>query len=172
MLDTLAPIAMQAAATLTRRRETIAVADGATGGLILAGLLTVPGATRFCRGGGVIYSFKGREVLLGLSKEDLAGMESVTEPYALLQARAIRDRFDADWGIAESGSAGPGRHPGGVPTGRSCIAVVGPDIAVMTTIESGSEDRIHNMGAFALAALRFLNSTLEAASSGQDSFSN
>ena len=50
--------------------------------------------------------------------------------------------------------------------------MAGPDIAVVTTIESGSEDRIHNMGAFALAALQFLNSTLEAASSVQDSFSN
>ena len=163
MLDTLAPIAAQTAAILNRRRETIAVADGATGGLILAGLLTVPGATSFCQGGGVVYSFKGRDVLLGLSKEDLAGMESVTEPYAMLQARAIRDRFGADWGLAESGSAGPGKHPGGAPTGRSCIAVAGPGIAIATTFESGSEDRIHNMGAFALAALQFLNSTLEAA---------
>jgi nicotinamide mononucleotide (NMN) deamidase PncC len=100
-------------------------------------------------------------VLLGLSKEDVAGMRSVTEPYTLLQARAIRDRFGADWGIAESGSAGPGKHPRGAPTGRSCIAVAGPGIAVATTVESGSEDRIHNMSAFALAALQFLNSVLE-----------
>lgn len=161
MLDILAPLAANAAATLMQRGETIAVADGATGGLISAGLLTVPGATRFCMGGGVIYSFKGRDILLGLSREERAGMESVTEAYALLQARAIRDRFGADWGIAESGSAGPGRHPRGAPTGRSCIGVVGPGIALATTVESGSEDRIHNMGAFARAALQFLNLVLE-----------
>lgn len=88
-------------------------------------------------------------------------MKSVTEPYALRQARAIRDRFGADWGIAESGSAGPGKHPRGATTGRSCTAVAGPGIAVATTFESGSEDRIYNMGAFALAALQFLNSVLE-----------
>ena len=163
MLDTFYPIAAQIAVILNRRRETIAVADGATGGLVLAGLLTVPGATSFCQGGGVVYSLKGRDVLLGLSKRDLAGMDAVTEPYALLQARAIRDRFGADWGVAESGSAGPGRHPRGAPTGRSCIAVTGPDIAVATTIESGSEDRIHNMETFALEALRFLKTTLEGA---------
>ena len=161
MLDTLAPLAAQAAVLLNRRRETIAVADGATGGLIQAGLLTVPGATNFCLGGGVIYSFKARDLLLGLSKKDVASMKSVTEPYSLLQARAIRDRFGADWGIAESGSAGPGKHPRGAPTGRSCIAVAGPGIAVATTFESESEDRMYNMGAFALAALQFLNSVLE-----------
>lgn len=163
MLDTLAPIAARTAALLTERRQTIAVADGATGGLILAGLLTVPGATRFCRGGGVVYSLKGRDILLDLSRDELAGMESVTERYALLQARGIRDRFEADWGIAESGAAGPDQHPRGAPAGRSCIAVVGPEVSAAITFESGSNHRIANMGAFAGAALRFLAETLERA---------
>ena len=127
----------------------------------MAGLLTVPGATRFCLGGGTIYSLKARDLLLGLSRNDVAGMKSVTEPYALLQAAAIRDRFGADWGIAESGSAGPANHPRGAPTGRSCIAVAGPGVAAATTFESGSDDRVHNMEAFALEALQFLHSLLE-----------
>lgn len=134
-LETLAPLAAQAAAMLRERGQTIAVADGATGGLISAGLLTVPDATDFCRGGGVIYSLRGRAILLDLGRKQLAGMESVTEPYALLQARAIRDRFGADWGIAETGSAGPATHPRGAPTGRSCIAVTGPGIAIARTID-------------------------------------
>lgn len=163
MLDILAPIAASAGAILMDRRETVAVADGATGGLILAGLLTVPGATRFCRGGGVIYSLKGRDVLLGLPRDALAGMESVTEEYALLQARAIRDRFAADWGIAETGSAGPGQHPRGAPSGRSCIAVAGPESAVAFTFDSGTDNRIANMTAFTEAALAFLLKQLEQA---------
>jgi nicotinamide-nucleotide amidase len=161
MLETLAPLGARAAAVLTARRETIAVADGATGGLILAGLLTVPGATRFCRGGGVVYSLQGRDVLLGLSREELAGMESVTESYAQLQAGAIRDRFGADWGIAESGAAGPDQHPRGAPIGRSCIAIAGPEIALALTFESGTTNRIANMEAFAERALRLLADTLE-----------
>lgn len=161
MLDALAPVAARAGAILMERRETIAVADGATGGLILAGLLTVPGATRFCRGGGVVYSLRGRDILLGLSRDELAGMESVTERYALVQAEAIRARFGADWGVAETGSAGPDQHPRGAPAGRSCIAVSGPGIAVATTFNSGTSNRITNMGMFAEAALSFLVETLE-----------
>lgn len=156
MIETLAPLALKAAALLRERGQTIAVADGATGGLISAGLLTVPGATDFCRGGGVIYSLRGRGILLGLGRGELAGAESVTEPYALLQARAIRDNFGADWGIAETGSAGPVTHPRGVPAGRSAIAVAGPGVAVSRTIETGSNDRIANMSAFAMAALELL----------------
>lgn len=163
MLDQLAPIAADIGAALKARGQKIAVADGATGGLISAGLLTVPGATGFCVGGGVVYSFKGRDILLGLSREELKGAESVTESYAALQARAIRDRFGADWGIAESGSAGPGLHPRGAPTGRSWIAVAGPGVAVATMVETGSEDRIANMQAFALAALTFLRDVLDGA---------
>ncbi|ATE66959.1 CinA family protein [Rhizorhabdus dicambivorans] len=156
MLDQLFPLAARAAAMLRERGQTIAVADGATGGLISAGLLTVSGATDFCRGGGVIYSLRGRNVLLGLGREELAGMESATEPYALLQARAIRDRFGSDWGIAETGSAGPLTHPRGVPAGRSAIAVAGPGVEIARTIETGDSDRIANMGAFAMAALELL----------------
>ncbi len=162
MFDQLAILGGRAGEALKARKQTIAVADGATGGLISAGLLTVPGATGFYLGGGVIYSFKGRDILLALDPAELKGMKSVTEPYALLQARAIRDRFGADWGIAESGSAGP-THPMGVPAGQSCIAVVGPGVAVTKLVDTQSEDRIGNMQAFALAALGFLDETLAAA---------
>jgi PncC family amidohydrolase len=161
MIEQLAALGGRAGAELKERRQTIAAADGATGGLISAGLLTVPGATGFYLGGGVIYSFKGRDILLALDPAELKGMKSVTEPYALLQARAIRDHFGADWGIAESGSAGPA-HPFGVPAGRSCIAVVGPGVSLVRSIDTGREERIANMEAFALAALGLLNEALGA----------
>ena len=159
MIEDLADLAAPAGAALKDRKQSIAVADGATGGLISAGLLTVPGATAFYVGGGIIYSFRGRDILLGVDEAQLKGMKSVTETYALLQARAIRDRFGADWGIAESGSAGP-THPFGVPAGKSCIAIVGPEVAVTRLVDTGSENRLANMEAFARAALGFLNEVL------------
>ena len=160
MIEQLVQVAGHVGEALKGRGQTIAVADGATGGLISAGLLSVPGATAYYVGGGVIYSLKGRDILLDLDKAELTGMRSVTEPYALLQARAIRDRFGSDWGIAETGSAGPAIHPARINAGISCIAVAGPGIAIASTIETGSTDRVANMQAFALAALRLLNDVL------------
>lgn len=160
MIDQLASLGADAADLLKQRSQTIAVVDGATGGLISFGLLTVPGATGFYTGGGIVYSLKGRDILLDLSKEEVKGMRSVTESYALLQARAIRDRFGADWGVAESGSAGPGAHPYGIAAGVSATAVVGPGVSIARTIETGSADRIGNMNAFALAALSLLKDVL------------
>ena len=104
------------------------------------------------------------DILLGLPREELAGYESVTEDYARVQAEAIRANFRADWGIAESGAAGPEPHPRGAPAGRTCIAVSGPDLTVSITVDTGLTDRIDNMGAFTQAALTFLRDTLENAS--------
>ena len=160
MLDELTPLAARVAETLKARGQTVAVADGASGGLISAGLLTIAGATRFYMGGGVVYSLKGRDILLDLEPEALKGMRSVTEPYALLQARAIRDRFGADWGVAESGSAGPGKHPFGADAGMSAIAVVGPGVALARTVNTGEADRVRNMQSFALAATSLLDEAL------------
>lgn len=160
MIDDLLPIAARIAARLLERGETVAIADGATGGLLSAALIAVPGATRFYPGGGVVYSLHGREVLLGLTREELRGMRSVTEDYALAQARAIRSRFAADWGLAETGSAGPGKHPRGPDAGTSAFAVAGTDGEFCMSMATGSENRLANMIAFAAGALTLLETAL------------
>ena len=160
MIDELHPQALRIAALLRERGEKIAVADGATGGLIAASLLTVPGALDFFVGGGVVYSFRARDVLFDLPREAYKGMRGASEEYALLQARAIRDNFGAEWGIAESGSVGGSSHPTGAPAGRSIAAVAGPGGEWTQVTETSSDDRIANMQAFTRAALDHLEAVL------------
>jgi hypothetical protein len=93
MLDQLQALAAPCAAILMERGQSVAVADGSTGGLIAAGMLTIPGGIKFFRGGGVLYSLKGRQVLFGLEPEAFDGLKPVTGPYTLLQADAIRRRL-------------------------------------------------------------------------------
>ena len=151
------PQALRIAALLRARGEKVAVADGATGGMIAASLLTVPGALDFFVGGGVVYSFRARDVLFDLPREAYKGMRGASEDYALLQARAIRDNFHAEWGLAESGSVGGSTHPSGAPAGRSVAALVGPDgFAATRIIETCSDDRIANMHAFTRNALELI----------------
>ena len=158
-------LAAQIARRLRARGEKVAVADGATGGLIAASLLTVPGALDFFVGGGVVYSFRARDVLFALPREAYKGMRGATEEYALLQARAIRDNFGSEWGIAESGSVGGSSHPSGAPAGRSVVAIVGPgERKVICSIETASDDRIANMEAFTRNALEALKDALGGAS--------
>ena len=160
-LSDLAQVGARAGALLVARGQSLAVVDGATGGLISAGLLAMPGASAFYRGGGIVYTLKGRRIVLGHEPGSLRGLTSATQDYALAQAALIRARYDADWGIAETGAAGPGRHPLGVASGTSAIAVVGPNgVQAAITVETGSDDRLGNMQAFALAALGLLADTL------------
>jgi len=160
MLEILHPQAIRIATHLRARGEKIAVADGATGGMMAAALLTVPGALDFFVGGGVVYSLRARDVLFALPREAYRGLRGASEEYAMLQARGIRDNFHAEWGIAESGSVGGSSHPTGAPAGRSCTAIVGPQGEWTNVIETGSDDRIANMEAFTRASLDFLEEIL------------
>ena len=159
-LEEIHPQALRIAGLLRERGEKVAVADGATGGLLCASLLTVPGALDFFVGGGVVYSLRARDVLFDLPREAYKGMRGTSEEYALLQARAIRDNFGAEWGLAESGSVGGSSHPAGAPAGRSCAAIVGPHGEFTRVTETQSDDRIGNMAAFAVAALALLEDGL------------
>jgi nicotinamide mononucleotide (NMN) deamidase PncC len=90
-------------------------------------------------------------------------MRGASADYALLQARAIRDNFGADWGLAESGSVGGSKHPSGAPAGTSIAAMAGPVGECTRLIETGSDDRIANMAAFTRNALEAFEHALEAA---------
>src|SRR5437764_12282867 len=100
-------IAEQIAAKLVERKQTIAVAESSSGGLISAALLSVPGASAYYLGGAVVYTPKARVMLMEIPREALEGMRSASEPYALLLARTARERFGATSGLSETGAAGP-----------------------------------------------------------------
>jgi nicotinamide-nucleotide amidase len=156
----LLPHAEKIGALLKQRRETIAIAESSAGGLIAASLLSVPGASAYFIGGAVFYTRKSMQELLGLTEESLKGMRGLTEPTALILARSARDRLSATWGIAEIGAAGPTGSRYGDAAGKTCIAVVGP-IERAITIQTGSGDRIANMGAFAESSLRLLEEIIK-----------
>ena len=140
---------------LKARRETIAVAESSSGGLVSAALLAVPGASAYFQGGAVVYTGAARALLLGIADQETAGLRSSSEPYAGLLARTVRTRFGATWGMAETGAAGPSGNRYGDPAGHTCIAISGP-VERVATISTGSADRLANMHGFAGALLDML----------------
>ena len=157
-MQTLLPLAEQVAMLLKQRRETIAVAESSSGGLLSAALLTVPGASAYFLGGAVVYTRDARKFLLDIPAAAVKGMRSASEPYALLLARTTRQRFSASWALAETGAAGPTGNPYGDAPGHSCLAISGMEGAAeeAITLETGSADRLANMRAFARAGLELL----------------
>jgi PncC family amidohydrolase len=155
----LVAIAEKIAARLVARKQTIAVAESSTGGLISASLLAVPGASAFFLGSAVVYTRDARRILAGIPDDAMKGIRSASEPYAKLLASQIRDRFSTDWGLSETGATGPAGNRYGDAAGHSCMAVAGPEPSVMT-LETGSPDRLGNMHVFAATALKMLLTNL------------
>lgn len=158
-MDRLLPLADQVGRALIARGETLAISESSSGGLISAALLAVPGASTFYRGAGIIYTpyaFKG---LMGLTREDIEGMRSATEPYAVFMARTIREKLRATWGLCETGASGPTSNGYGDDAGHVCVGVVG-DIEISRTVETGLSDRTENMYLFAETALNLFQEQL------------
>ena len=151
----LVEIAEKIAARLIERRQTIAVAESSTGGLISAALLAVPGASAYFLGSAVVYTRDARRILMDIPDEAMKGIRSASEPYAKLLASQIRHRFSTDWGLSETGATGPTGNRYGDAAGHGCMAVAGPKPSV-TTLETGSADRLANMHVFASTALNLL----------------
>jgi PncC family amidohydrolase len=147
------------AVLLKERRETVAVAESSTGGLISAALLGVGGASSYFLGGAVIYTQTARRALLDIQDAAMGGMRASTEAYALLLARTARTRHAASWAVAETGATGPTGNRYGDAAGHSCIAVVGASERAIT-VETGRSDRRGNMLAFGVAALDLLDAVL------------
>jgi nicotinamide-nucleotide amidase len=154
-MKALLPVAEIIAQRLIARRETIAVAESSTGGLIAAALLAVPGASAYFLGGAVVYTKSARAALLGIGDADMQALRPATEAYALLIARRVRERHGAIWGLGETGATGPSGNRYGDPAGHTCIAVAGPAERAIT-LRTGDADRLTNMDAFAKRALELL----------------
>ena len=78
---------------------------------------------------------------------------------ALILARGIREVLGATWGLGETGATGPTGNRYGDPAGHVCIAIAGPSEQAIT-VRTGHGDRVANMDAFAIAALRLLRDAL------------
>ncbi len=151
----LVTVAEQIAAKLIERKQTIAVAESSTGGLISAALLAVPGASAYFLGSAVVYTRDARRILMDIPDEAMKGIRSASEPYAQLLANQIRQRFSSHWGLSETGATGPTGNRYGDAAGHSCMAVSGPQASVIT-LETASADRQGNMQVFAATALKLL----------------
>ena len=154
-MKALLPLAETIAARLIARKETIAIAESSTGGLIAAALLAVPGASAYFLGGAIVYTKTARLALLGVGDDVMKNYRPATEAYSLMIAQRVRERHNATWGLGETGATGPTGNRYGDPAGHTCIAVAGPAEKAVT-LRTGSADRVANMDAFTKRALELL----------------
>ncbi|WP_243744623.1 CinA family protein [Streptomyces hainanensis] len=118
-------IAEQVLGLLTRRGETVAVAESLTGGLVAAALTTVPGASKAFVGSVTAYATAVKREVLGVDGELLAERGAVDAEVARQLATGVRELLGAGWGVATTGVAGP-EPQDGHPVGTVFVAVSAP----------------------------------------------
>jgi nicotinamide-nucleotide amidase len=120
--DPIEESATRAVQLLTGSGRTVAMAESLTGGLVVAALVGVPGASKVVRGGVVAYMTDLKASLLGVD-EDLLGRVGAVDPdVAVAMARGAAVRLGADYGLATTGVAGPDPQDGH-PVGEVWIAL-------------------------------------------------
>ncbi|TQL17508.1 nicotinamide-nucleotide amidase [Zymomonas mobilis] len=87
--------------------QRIAVAESCTGGLVMAALTEVPGASDVFDAGFVTYANQAKIDLLNISQDVIETFGSVSLAVAWAMARNAVEKSDADIAVAITGIAGP-----------------------------------------------------------------
>lgn len=133
--------------------RTVAVAESLTGGLVLAALTSVPGASAVVRGGVVAYAEELKTELLGVEPELLRRESAVSQGVALQMARGCRALMGASFGLSTTGEAGPD-SASGRPVGTFFVAVSGPQgDAVSRSVAVGGRAQVREAAVRAAVAL-------------------
>ena len=140
-------------AALVARGWSLAVAESLTGGLVVAAVVDVPGASQVLRGGVVAYATDLKGTLLGVDPALLAARGAVDPDVARAMAVGVRARLGADVGIATTGVAGPDPQDGH-PPGTVHVAVSTPERTdVRSLLLAGDRARVRAQAVEAVLAL-------------------
>lgn len=134
---------------LARRGQRIAVAESLTGGLLVAELIAVPGASAVVAGGIVAYDSALKHSLLGVDEGALAEHGAVHPDIAAQMATGVRTALAGsagppEIGISTTGVAGP-EPQDGQPVGTVYLGfAIGGEVTVTRLQLAGSRSHIRS----------------------------
>lgn len=120
------------------KKVSVAVAESCTGGSLASRMTAVPGASAYFKGGVVAYDTRIKERVLGVSADVIASSGVVSEAVAVAMAEGVKNKFDATFGIATTGNAGPTKGDNAAALGTVCIAIVSKKETYVETFSFGN----------------------------------
>jgi len=108
---------------LTDDRQSLAVAESCTGGMVASELVAIPGCSNFLLEACVSYSDASKVSRLGVKQETLDQFGAVSEQCAREMAECMRQSSGADYALATTGYAGPEGGTEENPVGTVYIAL-------------------------------------------------
>jgi len=108
---------------LLQRRQTLALAESCTGGLISRRITRIAGSSAYYYGGAVTYANEAKINFLGVTPATLEKHGAVSEPTALEMSQGIRERTGAGIGLSVTGVAGPSGGSPEKPVGTVWMSI-------------------------------------------------
>jgi nicotinamide-nucleotide amidase len=111
---------------LTGRKETLAIAESCTGGLLANRITNIPGASSVFLAGYICYTNEAKIDMLGVDPELIEKHGAVSEPVGRALAQDARMRTRSTYALATTGIAGPSGGSPEKPVGTVYIALAAP----------------------------------------------
>ena len=111
---------------LKAKKQTLAVAENCTGGVISQMLTAIPGASAYFIGGIVAYQASIKISELNVAKELIEQFSVVSSEVAEAMAIGIQQKFKSNYAIATTGNAGPTTDLTDATVGTVFIAIATP----------------------------------------------
>jgi nicotinamide-nucleotide amidase len=134
---------------LAERRESLALAESCTGGLLASLLTSVPGASDVFWGSAVTYNDGTKQLWAGVPAELLRDATAVSAPVAEAMAKGVREATGATYALSVTGYAGPTGGTPEDPVGTVYLGLAFPDgVTARKFSFSGDRERVRQFAAF------------------------
>ena len=115
--------------------KTVGTAESCTGGRIAEAIISVPGASKYFKGGIISYVDEVKENLLYVSPELLLEKTAVCEEVAIEMVKGACKALKTDFAIAATGIAGPTGGTKDIPVGTIWLACGSVDRQVTLKVQ-------------------------------------
>jgi nicotinamide-nucleotide amidase len=140
---------------LVERHARLAIAESCTGGYIAHKITSVPGSSNYFNGGITPYQNEMKIRHLGVNENTIKDHGAVSEETVTEMARNVCTLFDADYGLATSGIAGPDGGTPEKPVGTIWVACAHKEVTLTKKLQL-TRDRDVNIRLTSVMALHLL----------------
>ena len=122
---------------LIDKKQTLAVAESCTGGLIASSITQNEGVSAFFKGAAVTYHTQSKTDVLNVAKTTIDQYSVVSGMVAKEMAIGVKKKFNSDYAIATTGNAGPTKGDADAEIGTVFIAIATPNKVVVEEFNFG-----------------------------------
>ena len=145
---------------LVEKKQTLALAESCTGGLLSYYLTRLPSASVFFLGSIVSYSYFAKTQHLEVPSSLLKERGAVNETVCRLMAQGVKKKWNSNWVLSITGITGPGKEECDPPIGTVFVGVLGPNCDKVEQLLLDKKNRQDIQHQSAIFALDFLYSRI------------